>query len=169
MSRLCICLSLTLLLASAALSQSEKPAVKHCSQDVFRQFDFWVGEWEVRDAAGKEAGRNTISLEQNGCLLTERWVAKSGGTGMSMNYYDPRTSQWKQNWVSPGTLLEMSGAFANGAMTLEGPLQSLDDGRVTLLRGVWTQLPDGRVRQRFTESSDMARPGRSGSTGTTRG
>ena len=39
-------------------------------------------------------------------------------------------------------------------MVLEGPLQYVAQKRVTLLRGEWTKLPDGRVRQHFTESSD---------------
>jgi hypothetical protein len=48
----------------------------------------------------------------------------------------------------------MSGAWRNGSMVLEGPMFYVDDKRTTLLRGTWTPLPDGRVRQHFVESTD---------------
>ncbi len=51
-------------------------------------------------------------------------------------------------------VLQMSGELVNGAMVLEGPLQNFTQQRVTLLRGEWTRLPDGRLRQLFTESTD---------------
>jgi hypothetical protein len=39
-------------------------------------------------------------------------------------------------------------------MRLEGPLQYLGQGRTTTLRGTWSKLDDGRVRQHFEESAD---------------
>lgn len=128
-----------------------------CDAAAFRAFDFWAGRWEVRDRSGKLVGTNEVSIEQNGCLLIERWQPRGGGSGMSMNYYDPQAARWRQNWVSPGVVLQMSGALRNGVMVLEGPLQKLAEQRVTLLRGEWTQLPDGRVRQLFMESADAGK------------
>jgi hypothetical protein len=135
-------------------ASAQQSAAKPCAAGAFRQFDFWVGEWDVHDKSGKQAGRNTITSEQDGCVLIERWKSARGGTGMSMNHYDPEAGVWRQHWVGLGIILEMSGGLQAGAMVLEGPLQYLTDKRVTLLRGVWTALPDGRVRQHFTESSD---------------
>ena len=143
-----------MLLSSAAAYGQQQPPAKACADAAFRQFDFWVGEWEVRDAEGKPVGRNSIALEQNGCVLVERWTSALGGTGMSMNHYDPLAQSWRQHWVGLGIILEMRGGLSDGAMVLEGPLQYVAQNRVTSLRGVWTPLPDGRVRQRFTESSD---------------
>jgi hypothetical protein len=134
--------------------QSSPARKRACDDPAFRLFDFWSGQWEVRDRSGKVVGTNTVSIEQNGCVLIERWQARAGGSGISMNYYDPQAKRWRQNWVSPGVVLQMTGDFANGAMVLEGPLQNLAQQHVTLLRGEWTQLPDGRLRQLFTESAD---------------
>lgn len=142
--------SLTLLFSLPA----EATQSRTCDGEPHRQFDFWVGTWEVRDGAGKLAGYNTITSEQGGCVLIERWQSAAGHDGMSMNYYDPLSRRWKQNWVSPGVILEMSGALQGGSLVLEGPLQHLDEKRTTLLRGIWTALPDGRVRQHFVESKD---------------
>lgn len=125
-----------------------------CSRPEFRQFDFWVGEWEVVDAEGRPAGRNSITLEQNGCAIMERWVSAKGGTGFSLNHYDPSSGRWKQHWVGLGLMLEMRGGLRDGAMVLEGNLQYLGNAKVTRLRGTWTRLPDGRVRQHFAESAD---------------
>lgn len=144
--------ALACLVGSEALA-----ATPPCAEGPFREFDFWAGEWEVRDAAGKTAGENAISTEQNGCVLVERWRSAAGGTGQSFNYYDPAAKKWKQLWVGLGILLHMEGNLRDGSMRLEGPLQYLAQGRVTTLRGTWTPLPDGRVRQHFEESEDDGR------------
>lgn len=128
------------------------PAI--CTAAKFREFDFWAGEWRVLDADGKVAGENSVSIEQGGCVLVERWRGAKGGTGQSMNYYDPVAQAWKQRWVGLGLILEMQGGLTNGAMVLQGPLHYVREHRTTLLRGTWTKLPDGRVRQRFEESAD---------------
>jgi len=143
-----------LTMVSSQEPQPSQARKRPCDMQMFRAFDFWVGQWEVRDRGGKVVGTNSVTREQNGCVIIERWQAAAGGTGISMNYYDPQAARWRQNWVSPGVVLQMSGEFTNGAMVLQGPLQNLAQQRVTLLRGEWTQLPDGRLRQLFTQSAD---------------
>lgn len=144
----------TLLLCAAAHPQTPVKPMKACEGPLFRQFDFWIGEWEVRDPTGKLAGHNTITSEQGGCVIMENWHSAAGGGGMSMNYYEPRSGRWKQNWVSPNVILEMSGGMQGDSLIMEGPLQYIGKGETTLLRGIWTPLPDSRVRQQFVESKD---------------
>jgi hypothetical protein len=143
-----------LLLVGASGAGGQDGTSQPCDDGAFRQFDFWIGEWKVHDAEGKHAGDNAIASEHNGCVVVERWTSARGGTGMSMNHYDPRAGLWRQHWVGLGLILEMSGGMKDGSMILEGPLQYVGTDRVTLLRGVWTPLPGGRVRQHFLESSD---------------
>ena len=76
---------------------------------------------------------------------------------MSMNHYDPQAGKWHQHWVGVGVMLEMEGGLKDGSMQLEGPLHYLTTGEVSLLRGIWTALPDGRVRQHFLESKDSGK------------
>jgi len=150
----------TLLLSNIVQPQSAdevaKPAqsANPCDAESHRQFDFWVGDWVVKDHEGKEVGRNAITAEQRGCALLERWTGADGTSGISINYYDPVTRSWMQHWVSPGVVLTMTGGFADGAMVLEGPIHYLKNARARRLRGTWTVLPDGRVRQHFVESND---------------
>jgi hypothetical protein len=125
-----------------------------CAAGPFRQFDFWAGAWDVDDRDGKLAGHNDVTIEERGCVLVERWKSVAGNTGLSVNFYDPRAKSWTQQWIGLGVLLRMTGGMRDGAMVLEGPLQNLRTGRLTRLRGTWSSLPDGRVRQHFEESSD---------------
>ena len=128
-----------------------------CSRPEFRQFDFWLGSWDVVDEKGNAAGQNSITLEHNGCAVIERWTSAKGGTGFSLNHFDPSSASWKQHWVGLGLILEMSGGMQGKSMVLEGKLQYLADSRATVLRGTWTPLPDGRVRQHFVESADQGK------------
>jgi AraC-like DNA-binding protein len=131
-----------------------QPPGKPCASGRYREFDFWVGRWDVRGPKGKLAGENTITLEEDGCVVVEHWRSAGGGTGQSISYYDPKANRWKQKWVGLGLLLEMDGRFENGAMVLEGPLQYLGTDRETILRTTWSRLDDGRVRHTSVESDD---------------
>jgi hypothetical protein len=147
-----IFLAMVGIVAGSVAAQDAPPDA--CQDPVFHQFDFWLGEWSVTDSNGQFAGNNSITSEQKGCVVMEHWKSSKGGTGMSLNYYDPRIAKWRQIWVGLGLTLEMTGEVKDGSMVLEGPLYYLNDKHTTLLRGTWTALKDGRVRQHFTESSD---------------
>jgi hypothetical protein len=74
---------------------------------------------------------------------------------MSINYYDPGQRKWVQVWVSSGGYrVEITGGLRDGSMVLEGEAYYYANCRRAPFRGVWTPLPDGRVRQYFEESSD---------------
>jgi tetratricopeptide (TPR) repeat protein len=119
-----------------------------------REFDFWVGTWEVRGAQGQLFGTNTIRKEENGCLLVENWTGGGGGTGTSINYYDPGDDAWVQDWVSSNaTLIHIEGGLEEGSMRLTGDILSGTGDRLPF-RGIWTPLSDGGVRQFFEQSYD---------------
>ncbi len=122
-----------------------------CTAPEYRQFDFWVGHWTVRDAGGEMAGSNRISLEERGCVLIEAWQGAQGGTGRSYNYFDPAAGMWRQNWISPGVLIDIAGGMVGGSMALEGHIVYTAKAQRRPFRGTWTALPDGRVRQFFEE------------------
>ncbi|MFQ5563692.1 MAG: hypothetical protein ACE5FO_09000, partial [Parvularculaceae bacterium] len=88
-----------------------------------RAFDFWTGDWEVYNLKGEKAGENSITIEENGCLLVERWKGSGGGTGQSYNFVDLATGEWRQVWVSAGATIDYSGGLnEEGAMVLEGEI-----------------------------------------------
>ena len=80
------------LVVAMACAQSPTPAASSakpppCEAPEHRQFDFWLGRWDVT-VSGQAAGTNEITLEEDGCVLHEHWVGSKGGTGQSFNWYD---------------------------------------------------------------------------------
>ena len=87
--------------------------------------------------------------------MVENWLSSIGGTGLSMNYFDPSIGQWTQKWVSAGGLIiDISGGLDNGSMVLVGTSYTVSNSDKKPFRGTWTPLDDGRVRQFFEQSSD---------------
>lgn len=142
------------LVASFIGGVAQADATPACDAAPFHDFDFWVGDWEVVDADGKPAGTSHVQSMDEGCVILEEWRSARGNTGRSLNFFDPRSRSWRQVWVGLGIQLDMSGELRADGMVLEGPLYDLSSGKTTRLRGVWSKLSDGRVRQHFTESSD---------------
>ena len=117
-----------------------------------RDFDFWVGTWEVRLEDGTLVGHNTISRRDGGCTILESWSGAGGSSGTSVNFYQPSRGQWRQIWTgSNGTLIDIAGGLNDGVMQLEGTIEYVADGRIEAFRGTWMILDDGRVRQLFEE------------------
>jgi hypothetical protein len=116
-------------------------------------FNFWTGTWDVRLANGSLIGRNTISKQDGGCTILEQWEGGGGSTGSSTSFYVPSRGQWRQVWIgSGGTLIDIAGELRDGSMRMEGTIEYVGlINSVVALRGNWTALPDGRVRQLFEE------------------
>ncbi len=124
-------------------------------QEGFRDFDFWLGEWDVHLASGTYAGSNVIESTERGCLLTEHWTGASGGTGMSVNYLDKASGEWVQVWnAAGGSQIIIRGGMTDDGMALEGYIHYVANGTTAPFRALWTPLPDGRVRQYFEQSND---------------
>ncbi len=148
-----------LLLATAAAAQeagatSEPSVAERCRPATYHQFDFWLGEWEVRNEAGEVIGHNSIRSVSDGCALLESWHGAGGGTGMSLNTWDPDRGAWTQRWVGGGSSLWMTGGMKDGSMELTGTGPRRTPQGDVLDRLTWTPLPDGRVRQVWEVSSD---------------
>jgi hypothetical protein len=125
-----------------------------CNEEVHRRFDFWLGRWVVHTEDGKLAGHNHIERAHAGCAVLEHWRSAKGGGGTSTNYYDPEKKKWVQNWIDArGSVIQLEGDLRGDEMVLEGRYVKAD-GTVEKMRGVWTPLDDGRVRQRFETSRD---------------
>lgn len=145
------------LLAIALPTMAQAPQPYNCeSIPEHRQFDFWVGSWEVTDETGETTyGYNTISSQANGCLLLEEYSSVKKFTGKSLNYFNPSNRQWHQHWVDNGSsIIHTSGGIKDGAMVMEGSIYYLGSGKTAPFRGTWTPLEDGRVRQFFEQQDD---------------
>ncbi|MBA3565160.1 MAG: tetratricopeptide repeat protein [Gammaproteobacteria bacterium] len=141
----------------AALVDRTKRNAMPCEYDPkHREFDFWIGEWDVADASGTPQGENSITKQESGCVLVEKWTSLGGSGGMSINFYDPGMQQWVQQWVSAnGGFINIVGGVEDGSMVLVGTINGPGQAAPRLpFRGTWTPLDDGRVRQFFEQSND---------------
>ncbi len=137
----------TLLLAIISFAATAQTNCACCTE-FHKQFDFWVGEWNVFDTAGNLVGENSIAKLENNCLVSEHWRGVKGVTGRSYNYFDLADSTWNQVWVdNTGTNLVLKGAAATNSMTLKSKLTK--GTRIDWYYNVikWTRNPDGSVTQ----------------------
>ena len=90
--------------ASQSIAQ---PSAKPCgAKPEYRQFDFWIGEWDVQ-AGGKQAGTNSVQLILGECVIFENWTGAGGTAGKSFNIYNAAKGKWQQTWVdSSGSVLD---------------------------------------------------------------
>lgn len=149
--RLAVLLAATLCAATAAAAQTQQaPGI--CAGAAYRQFDFWIGEWRVRNPSGQAVGSNRISSILGGCALREEWRGTSGSDGTSLNFYDPAARVWRQTWVdNGGQPLDLRGGLRAGRMVLE-------TGSGTMMQRItWTPFGRDSVRQLWQQSSDGGR------------
>jgi hypothetical protein len=127
-----------------------------CTAPEYRQFDFWMGDWNVT-SGGQPAGTNSIQRVHKGCALQENWqgAGEGGISGSSFNIYDQATGRWHQTWIDAnGTLLQLDGGLVDGAMVMSGTRPARDGSGTVQHRISWTPTPDGSVRQLWEASKD---------------
>lgn len=136
---------------AATALQPPRPAP--CAAPESRQFDFWIGDWDVLRPDGKLAGTNRIA-PLYGCVLHESW--KSGKfEGQSLNRFDAARGVWHQTWVdSGGTLLLLEGGLRDGAMTMSDAHVPGRRDAAPVNEITWTPHADGTVRQLWRVSRD---------------
>jgi hypothetical protein len=116
-----------------------------------KDFEFWVGEWDVRGEDGRPLGTSSVTKQLDGCVILEKW--KGGQEGWSFNILDPRSGHWRQTWVdATGDLHEYTGDVIDGAMVYRW--DHLDHGTATKTRMTFSQMPGGVVRQFIEDSTD---------------
>jgi ketosteroid isomerase-like protein len=142
------------LLCAPAWAQAP-PSTPPCqSAPAYRQFDFWIGEWDVHNAQGRPVGESSIQLILGGCVILENWTGRDGFTGKSFNSYNRNTKKWEQVWVDvSGAFRKFAGEFKDGE--LHYVAHDFDRaGRPILIRMIFQKQGDDRVRQRSEFSAD---------------
>ncbi len=155
-------LPMVLLMTTPVFAEQPKPPPpKPCQAAEHRQFDFWLGEWEVFDKGGKVVGHSRIESILNGCVIAEHWSSGGNpvgaGDGKSFNLFNAQIGQWEQFWVdAQGTRLVLNGNLVAGSMVLSGqqPKPDAKTGVAQRERITWTPNSDGSVRQLWESSSD---------------
>jgi hypothetical protein len=126
-----------------------------CAGNAYRQFDFWVGDWDVVDIERPTAVVAHAKVEKilNGCVLHEIYQDADGHKGQSFSIYDVTRNTWHQTWVTDrGQLLTIEGHMHGEEMILEGT-DHLADGRARQVRGQW-RIEGNAVREIAARSTD---------------
>jgi hypothetical protein len=137
--------------ATAANVQSAMP----CADSAYRQFDFWIGDWDVFDAERPAVvvAHARVELILNGCVLHEIYQSLDGHKGESFSIYDVTRDTWHQSWVNDhGYLLTIEGRLRGSSMILEGT-DHLPNGKPRQVRGEWRSEEHG-VREAAVRSTD---------------
>lgn len=134
------------------------PPAPKCADAMHRQFDFWVGDWDVTPTQGGPLiGRSRVESRFDGCVVHEHWFGNGNNIGESFNIYNTPTGQWEQFWVAnTGNRLYLHGGLVGASMVLEGRHDKPDPktGIVVRDRITYTPNPDGSVRQLWEISTD---------------
>ena len=123
-----------------------------------RQFDFWIGEWQVVTADGaKPAGTSKIELILGDCVIQENWNSSGniGYEGKSYNAYNPDLHRWEQFWNdNAGGMIHFYGGLKDGVMDYWTDEIPQKDG--TRLKRHLQFIPSGsdKVRQFSQGSTD---------------
>jgi len=140
-------------LSPAALKAAQ--AAK-CPAPEFRQFDFWLGDWDTFETDNSDPNsiaRTHVDPIAAGCAIHELYEQTDGLIGDSILSYDPVRKVWQQTWVdNRGSLLVLSGAFKDGAVTMEGESRR-SSGKVFQQRITW-KAEKGGVREFSVISKD---------------
>ena len=155
-----LCSLLLVMVGSIASAQQSSPKSPCVTDPVYRQFDFWIGEWEVYGKNGKKAGDSRIELILDSCIILENWTSANGGyAGKSFNTYNAVSRQWQQTWVDNrgGSTEFLEGKYETGKMTfLTRPYLHARD-TIAIRRLTFYNLGRDKVRQHGEISKDSAR------------
>ncbi|MEO7485050.1 MAG: hypothetical protein ABIT81_14870 [Ferruginibacter sp.] len=124
------------------------------SNPVYRQFDYWIGDWEAFATNGKKAGDSKISIILDSCIVLEEWTsagAQNGLTykGKSFNTYNASTKQWQQTWVDNvgGSTEYLQGKFDSGKMVFQSNPFPFKKDSLAVRRLSFFNLAANKVRQ----------------------
>lgn len=150
-------MTLTAVVVAALAQASPAPLpAPACETAEHKQFDFWVGYWDVYRGDGDELVANSlIERLYNGCAIRENWMPRNGyGHGGSLNSYRPDERRWKQVYTGAGNgWSEYAGEMQGDAMVLSGT-QAMPDGSRTPVRMTYKRLANGSVIQIGEQSAD---------------
>lgn len=118
----------------------------------FREFDFWIGEWDAKNTQGVTVGSSSIQLILGQCIIFENWSTPVS-SGKSFNIFNSTDKKWHQTWVDDkGTFTHYVGSLVDGKMVLDS--DRIVNGKKAIARMTFSKLPNGDVRQHGENSGD---------------
>lgn len=123
-----------------------------CSSAESRQFDFWLGEWDVSpttSTTGVIVAESSITLTDQGCVILEEWRPFGGAHGHSINIFDAIERRWRQAWAdATGRRTEYAGAVDTSGVLRFDNLSPTEAGAAPGRRRMnFQRIDENTVRQ----------------------
>lgn len=119
-----------------------------------RQFDFWVGEWDVKNPQGQPAGKSKIEIMLGDCVIFENWTSAAPNlfAGKSFNLYNAASKKWMQTWVDDkgGVIEFIDGEYKDNKMVFV----TRPNAQKQVTRLSFHNLKPDLVRQHFEVTND---------------
>ncbi len=133
-----------------------------CSTDsMYRQFDFWLGNWEAFSLKGQKSGDSKITSILDKCIILEEWTSASSQNGLtysgkSFNTYNTASKQWQQTWVDNvgGTNEYLQGEYKDNKMVFISNPFAVSKETMAIRRLSFFNLGSQKVRQLGEISKD---------------
>jgi len=145
---------LLLFCCSGVFSFAQTAQKNICSDPVYRQFDFWLGEWEAFGPNGQKAGDSKISLILDSCVILEEWTSAAVNSGIryagkSFNTYNAATKQWQQTWVDNvgGSNEYLLGKFEDKKIIYRSSMFPISKDTMAIRKMTFTNLSPVKLRQ----------------------
>jgi hypothetical protein len=139
--------------AATALEAAPVLVAPACDTRQHHQFDFWLGDWQVFDAAtDKLVAFDRVEKHSEGCIVEQNMIfvtdmyrrpgASYRLSGMSINRYDGEA--WLELWADNqwGAIAMRGSPDSSGSMVFE----TITPSRHRDLKIVWENRADGTVR-----------------------
>ena len=150
-----------IIISVAVLIYSAINAQKPCSRPEYRQFDFWIGEWEAFGKNGQKAGDSKISIILDSCIILEEWTSATINRGIryagkSFNTYNASTKQWQQTWVdnAGGSNEYLKGKFEDNKIIYSSSPFPFSKDTMAIRKMTFTNLSPVKLRQQGAISKD---------------
>jgi len=159
-SGITFCATIIILLHSIGYAQQRpSDSDRPCTEGQRRQFDFWVGSWDLSWPSGPARpagfGRNNVQKIFANCVVQENFSsdAPTQFRGMSLSSYVPELGKWKQVWAdNQGGYLDFIGESKNGEMVFTREKEM--NGKKILQRMVWKNIKPMELDWSWEKSED---------------
>jgi hypothetical protein len=140
---------------TASSPQQESSDVPPAPPPEARQFDFWIGEWDVVWQGG--SGTNVIRSTLGGHVIEEQFRSEAPPLhGMSVSVYNPQLRKWQQTWVdNHGSYLDLIGEYQDGAMSLG--MKRIVNGQPVRMRMLFYNIATDQLDWNWERSDDDGR------------
>ena len=120
-----------------------------------RQFDYWLGDWNVGGPGASSNSKSTVALTLDKCVFVETWDGGRGHAGQNVFGYSPDDHTWYGMFADNHGRVHIftQGTVSDGTAEFRGPSRG-QNGEAVLNRVKIVRVAVDKVEQTWEKSSD---------------